>query len=65
MPREIFGVPPHETPAGIFPPPPIPAPPASVIATPTEPRRPPVPTGAIASSTTVIRPIELHDENET
>ena len=62
--RDLFGTPPRELPAGIWPATPTP-PTAPRVEPPAAPRKPPVPVGAVASSVTRIRPIELHDENET
>ncbi len=59
--REIFGIPPRETPPGIWP-----SPPAPRVEPPAEPRRAPVATGEVPSGVTIIRPVKFSgDENKS
>ncbi len=66
--RDLFGIPPRETPAGIFPQssaPALSAPRAEAAR--VEARKPPVAVGTLASGTTVVRPIrfEGHEKEQS
>jgi len=63
--RDLFGIPPRETPPGIWPTTPTPPAqrtPAPVVETPAAPRRSPVPTGPVPSNVAVVRDVVLSDE---
>jgi hypothetical protein len=63
--RDLFGIPPRETPPGVWPQTPTPSPAPRVVEPPAEPRRAPVATGEVPSGVTIIRPVRFGgDEKE-